>query len=320
MNNSNNYNICPRCGTANSLSSKFCFQCGAALKVPEEPIVCPTCKRINSSLANFCLSCGTPLKVGGETKICPRCGKEVVADQTVCNCGYRFGPIRQVNPSREPTDPRTGAGYPAAATTAVEEPKASSPRSAGRVMALIALLLGVAILYALFSNARETSNMLFFIPQLTFLDAFNPIFYSAGGQLYSLSFADYIYVNLLHLNSLTIGNYVLLAFIGIALVAIASYILVAIVRLFTGKRSRSANIALLVLAFLSTLLAALSMVDRFLSVELLSAALRWLVFADMFTVAGFGFVVLAGAFWVLFLYSVICKCKQPKKEEITDLV
>ena len=39
MNNSNSFNVCSRCGSANSLSAKYCYQCGSQLKVPEEPVV-----------------------------------------------------------------------------------------------------------------------------------------------------------------------------------------------------------------------------------------------------------------------------------------
>lgn len=48
MNNSNNFNVCEKCGTANPLIAKYCYQCGAHLKTPEDPIVCNNCNTVNS--------------------------------------------------------------------------------------------------------------------------------------------------------------------------------------------------------------------------------------------------------------------------------
>jgi hypothetical protein len=315
MNNSNNYNICPRCGTANSLSSKFCFQCGAALKVPEEPIVCPTCKRINSSLANFCLSCGTPLKVGGESKICPRCGKEVVADQTVCNCGYRFGPIRQVNPSREAVDPRTGAGYPAAATTAVEDVKPAS-KAAGRVMAAIAAVLALVIAYVYYSTTGFLSGEGFIYNIQSNLfggDIFGILsLYKGGCIVMPTSLSEYLVVGIQSLNTLTIGNWIALGFVALCAAVLVAYFVVNIVRIFSGKRSKRANIILLIVAILSTLLTILVLLDSETRLQFPSTVLNWLFVLDGYYVSFYsiGFVFFAIAFWVLFLYSVICKRKK----------
>lgn len=102
MNGANSYNICPRCGNSNSLSSKYCSRCGGQLKVPEEPVVCHKCHTHNTPMANFCRNCGAQLRVGLETKICPKCGKEVDAHDSVCVCGYSFVTYQQANPM----DPR----------------------------------------------------------------------------------------------------------------------------------------------------------------------------------------------------------------------
>ena len=90
MSSSNSFNICPRCGSPNAMSAKYCSRCGGELKLPEEPVVCHNCRTRNSPLANFCRNCGAELKVGYATKICARCGSEVPADQSVCTCGYVF--------------------------------------------------------------------------------------------------------------------------------------------------------------------------------------------------------------------------------------
>ena len=98
MSSSNSFNICPRCGSPNAMSAKYCSRCGGELKLPEEPIVCHNCRTRNSPLANFCRNCGAELKVGYSTKICARCGNEVPADQSVCTCGYVFAHTTYVAP------------------------------------------------------------------------------------------------------------------------------------------------------------------------------------------------------------------------------
>ena len=45
--NQNNYNVCGRCGSANPLSARYCYQCGFELKSPEAPVVCTKCNTVN---------------------------------------------------------------------------------------------------------------------------------------------------------------------------------------------------------------------------------------------------------------------------------
>ena len=98
MSSSNSFNICPKCGSPNAMSAKYCSRCGGELRLPEEPIVCHNCRTRNSPLANFCRNCGAELKVGYATKICARCGSEVSADQSVCTCGYVFAHTEHTAP------------------------------------------------------------------------------------------------------------------------------------------------------------------------------------------------------------------------------
>lgn len=84
MNNSNNFNVCEKCGTANPLIAKYCYQCGAHLKTPEDPIVCNNCNTVNSGSARYCKHCGNKLFRGSTVKICPRCNHTVNGDAYIC--------------------------------------------------------------------------------------------------------------------------------------------------------------------------------------------------------------------------------------------
>ena len=55
--------ICPHCSAANSMTAKFCSQCGAPFTEPEpeaEP-VCPNCGEPLKGTEKFCSSCGAKL-------------------------------------------------------------------------------------------------------------------------------------------------------------------------------------------------------------------------------------------------------------------
>jgi class 3 adenylate cyclase/predicted ATPase len=47
---------CPNCTAENSLTRRFCAQCGSAL-----PVLCPACGFENESIARFCGGCGKPI-------------------------------------------------------------------------------------------------------------------------------------------------------------------------------------------------------------------------------------------------------------------
>ncbi len=89
--NQNNYNVCGRCGSANPLSARYCYQCGFELKSPEAPVVCTKCNTVNPGSANFCKRCGSKLPKAQSKVICPQCSAANNAESTYCsNCGYDF--------------------------------------------------------------------------------------------------------------------------------------------------------------------------------------------------------------------------------------
>ena len=75
---------CPKCGTQNPVSMKFCGSCGART---EEGAECPKCKAFVAKGVKFCPECGTSMVatakcVNGHdvpvgTKFCPECGGKV---------------------------------------------------------------------------------------------------------------------------------------------------------------------------------------------------------------------------------------------------
>ena len=94
MNNSNNFNVCEKCGTANPLIAKYCYQCGAHLKTPEDPIVCNNCNTVNSGSARYCKHCGNKLFRGSTVKICPRCNHTVNGDAYILSLIHISEPTR----------------------------------------------------------------------------------------------------------------------------------------------------------------------------------------------------------------------------------
>jgi membrane protease subunit (stomatin/prohibitin family) len=75
---------CPKCGTQNPPTNKFCSSCGA--KMAPEKFKCAKCGEMVTEGAKFCPSCGEkvsgPKKCGscgadvpGGSKFCPECGK-----------------------------------------------------------------------------------------------------------------------------------------------------------------------------------------------------------------------------------------------------
>jgi len=80
--------LCPKCGTQNPQTSKFCGSCGAPLKQQNGGVKCPKCGTENAAGAKFCSNCGTPLQA---TTKCPKCEAEVQAGAKFCpNCGAKL--------------------------------------------------------------------------------------------------------------------------------------------------------------------------------------------------------------------------------------
>ncbi len=297
MNNSNSYNVCTRCGTPNSLSAKYCYQCGGQLKVPEQPIVCAKCNTVNTGIANFCRNCGATLKIGALTKKCPRCSKEVEQENSQCSCGYSFAqngaPVRAKDSPSDPVDVRTGKKI-----DVVETSVKKTGRAAGRVFGFFSLLiaLAVAVLYLLPDAYRPT-----FMSSLFLIGA------SANINLYAIiqtamagGFANF-----------SLGEMITYGTAAFMIVCVAIHALVALISLIFGCRPKHANWLYLVFAVLSALALALVVCAS------TSAVVSKLAFLSMFSFpAGQSFGLLTYAvpayFLLMFLLSFISKRKKAK--------
>lgn len=81
---SNNSVTCPKCGTQNDSSMKFCGNCGNKLNAT---ILCPYCGKEVPDGMKYCGNCGKPL---GKI-ICPSCGHENEPGTKFCgNCGNKL--------------------------------------------------------------------------------------------------------------------------------------------------------------------------------------------------------------------------------------
>jgi RNA polymerase subunit RPABC4/transcription elongation factor Spt4 len=78
---------CPKCGTMNPASMKFCGNCGADTTVAAGSKPCIKCGKPVPAGLKFCGECGAPQtlrcpdghEVPGNMKFCPECGKPVQA-------------------------------------------------------------------------------------------------------------------------------------------------------------------------------------------------------------------------------------------------
>jgi membrane protease subunit (stomatin/prohibitin family) len=77
---------CPKCGTANPQTNKFCSSCGAKLGMVT--VACPKCGAQVPEGTKFCPECGAPVSA---TKKCPNCGAEAPAASKFCpGCGKQL--------------------------------------------------------------------------------------------------------------------------------------------------------------------------------------------------------------------------------------
>jgi len=75
---------CPKCGTLNPQTGKFCQSCGAKLAPAMVP--CPKCKAQVAEGTKFCPECGSPMVL--PTKKCKNCGAESPETTKFCpSCG-----------------------------------------------------------------------------------------------------------------------------------------------------------------------------------------------------------------------------------------
>ncbi len=337
MNSSNSFNICPHCNNSNSLNARFCARCGAKLVVPEEVVVCHKCHTRNSPLANFCRNCGTPIKAGALTKICPKCGREVNAEDNVCTCGHSFATVGYVSPDAGANAAPVGGVTPVAPVTTQATPqKATKSKKAkkkvkyeykpygkksGRAFAIVA-----AVFLALFVFALVSPMRLSFIPV------------SADGGVTNVGGVnrEYVYNKLVETVNYTINviknkpsdfiaayggwtNFLMLVFCALFAVTAVVQIIVVIVRIFTGRRSKKANIYMLVMAIVATIV---SLLIFLLSRGFIKAGDNFIgKFLGLFDPANLGngrvfgtiyVYVLPAYYWFFFLYSLVAKRRRRK--------
>lgn len=78
--------LCPKCGSQNPQTAKFCSNCGMPLQVVGPS--CPKCGTANPVGAKFCMNCGNPLQVSSK---CQKCGSEIQPGMKFCpNCGEKL--------------------------------------------------------------------------------------------------------------------------------------------------------------------------------------------------------------------------------------
>ncbi len=78
--------LCPKCGTANQQTAKFCASCGA--KMGPATVPCPKCNAQVAEGTKFCPECGTAMTTAPATKKCPNCGADAPTTSKFCPaCG-----------------------------------------------------------------------------------------------------------------------------------------------------------------------------------------------------------------------------------------
>lgn len=88
--NKSNYTVCNKCGSANPVSARFCYQCGNPMKKQDAPVTCLKCSTVNIGTANFCKRCGARLEKV-LTKQCPKCNTINPMDAAFCpTCRFDF--------------------------------------------------------------------------------------------------------------------------------------------------------------------------------------------------------------------------------------
>ena len=296
MSSSNSFNICPRCGSPNAMSAKYCSRCGGELKLPEEPIVCHNCRTRNSPLANFCRNCGAELKVGYSTKICARCGSEVPADQSVCTCGYVFAHTTYVAPIPVRADgsidttgvTATGTTGGAASSGVLadkkskkkekvkKEPKVEKGKDGkvyshkgGRGFAVVALILLLVFAYLVIAPFEARPTILSsFDKGIATRDPLTSNEGTTQDVIYNSTYGYSMVMLLIEaIKSGSFGNTiannggtvqaVIAALVVIFALAVVVHLIVCLVRIIRPRRSKKPNWCFLALALLSTVVVGL---------------------------------------------------------------
>lgn len=83
---SGNNVACPKCGSNNTASAKFCNDCGAKLEAAEQSVPCVKCGSPLQAGAKFCNECGAKQ----EKLVCANCKAEISPGAKFCNeCGQK---------------------------------------------------------------------------------------------------------------------------------------------------------------------------------------------------------------------------------------
>jgi membrane protease subunit (stomatin/prohibitin family) len=78
--------VCPKCGSQNSPSSKFCNDCGGKMEASPQTVPCVSCKAPISPTTKFCNECGAKQ----EKATCANCKAELAPGTKFCNeCGQK---------------------------------------------------------------------------------------------------------------------------------------------------------------------------------------------------------------------------------------
>lgn len=323
----NNYNICNKCGTANPLMARFCYQCGNQLKAPQEPVVCPKCNTVNISEANFCKRCGNKLVKAQATKYCPQCSTAIPADSMFCpNCRYDYRSgvtMAQQNYNQLPTPevvPQPGAMQPIMqpsvqekrvdySATIVEE-KGKKPRGRFFVTFLLAAIL----------------TYLAFLPMdlLPFLN-FGTVELTIGEE--TLAFTGYTLVTNLLANLHLVGTvqsdalfvWILGVVYAVSALALVLYLLAQLVRLLFGKGYRKTNWLWFVLFVITGLIAAIcATANQVLAGSTLLTAIYTSLLKGITAIqCGYNLYVLPATFLILFVLSACLRTRKEQKQVIS---
>lgn len=311
MNSTNNFNVCPRCGTANSMVAKYCFQCGAQLKISEKPIVCGKCNTVNSSMATFCKTCGSRLRTDKQTtKICPRCANTVEIGASLCTkCGYSFNSVTEVAPSRSnETAAAARVGKVRVKSTALGATRA---RVGGIFAMLFALLLAYLVVMPDFMAIKALNFGIFWrMSDSVVLTGYNILAELGNGMIngnLSTVLANY-----------SVDYYMILATLVLTLALALVEFFVGLYRLISGNLAKNKNayslamfiILLFVTAFLYLTQSAPSMIIdlndgvwKNLLTKIASLNTTWL---------RYGYYIMVGYHFVVFILSLIFKKKSTK--------
>ena len=88
--------LCPKCGSENAMSNRFCVACGTRLAagLQQSPRTCSSCGTPNDPQYKFCGACGTELAEASQesAKVCFKCEAENPLGNKFCGqCGAKLG-------------------------------------------------------------------------------------------------------------------------------------------------------------------------------------------------------------------------------------